>query len=116
MMSVFTMYFPHICQVYGRIPPVPTQSSNAPRDYPSGRGGFPSGKDLHHFDQDYPSDGMPLEGDDYLGSLGRATSDDDNRNYMFGQQVEIPFIPPSLIISRISILHSPKIPKIVSMN
>lgn len=57
---------------------------NAPREF-AGRG-FPSGKDLHHFDQDYQSDVIPLEGEDYLGSLGRSGPDDD-RSYIFGQQV-----------------------------
>lgn len=55
-----------------------------PRDFPTRGGSFQSGKDLHHFDQDY-HDGIPLESDDYLGSLARGAEDD--RSYMFGQQV-----------------------------
>jgi hypothetical protein len=69
---------------YGRPPQGPP---NGPRDFPP-RGGFPSGKDLHHFEQDYQDagGGMPLESEDYLSSLGRAPADDD-RSYIFGQQV-----------------------------
>jgi len=75
---------PRVEDAYARVQiPVMQLHQPTPRDFPTRGGSFQSGKDLHHFDQDY-HDGIPLESDDYLGSLARGAEDD--RSYMFGQQ------------------------------